>query len=337
MKIKKHSVFQLVLIDLVCIGIGLNVFALFHHVLDFSKDEEPVTLPTASVYEQAEESPAAAQEIKQPETAEPAMPAEETPAETPEEPVPTRNGRWGDRFAEQFTDGEVLQTEDSYRSENISVTVRDVEENGVIYHVAEIYISDLQYLKTGFGRGGYKKGTEKIKNIAQDVGAIIAITGDHYGARAEGTVVRNGVLYRDSSFEDVAVLTNDGELLTFTAEQFKAYDLETEGAWQVWSFGPMLLENGEPMTKFNSSVTRANPRSAIGCVEPGHYFFVQVDGRIKTSKGMTMEQLSQLFYDLGCKAAYNLDGGQTSAFCWLGELRSFPYGRDAWDIIYIGE
>ena len=91
------------------------------------------------------------------------------------------------------------------------------------------------------------------------------------------------------------------------------------------------------MTQFKSDVQRPNPRSAIGYFEPGHYCFVQVDGRIESSRGMTLEELSQLFADLGCTAAYNLDGGQSSGFVWQGQLQSYPYKRPVYDIIYVSE
>lgn len=94
------------------------------------------------------------------------------------------------------------------------------------------------------------------------------------------------------------------------------------------------------MEKFNSNVNPANPRSAIGYYEPGHYCFVLVDGRQQGySKGMTLKALSQLFYDLGCVDAYNLDGGQTAVMAFDGKLASHPYegGRKTSDILYIAE
>jgi exopolysaccharide biosynthesis protein len=67
---------------------------------------------------------------------------------------------------------------------------------------------------------------------------------------------------------------------------------------------------------------------------------VLVDGRQPGySEGLSMKQLSQLFYDLGCKVAYNLDGGQTAVMAFMGEMVNQPYngGRDVSDIIYIAE
>ena len=94
------------------------------------------------------------------------------------------------------------------------------------------------------------------------------------------------------------------------------------------------------MTEFNSNVVRANPRTAIGYYEPGHYCFIVVDGRqTGYSEGLSMEDLSQLMYDLGCKVAYNFDGGQTSMMVFDGKVVNKPYkdGRSCSDIVYVGE
>jgi exopolysaccharide biosynthesis protein len=54
---------------------------------------------------------------------------------------------------------------------------------------------------------------------------------------------------------------------------------------------------------------------------------------------MTLAQLATLFQDLGCKVAYNLDGGQTSEMVFNGKVVNHPYrgGRTTSDIIYVGE
>ena len=331
---KKQKLSTVILLDLFCVGAGLIIFALFHHVINFEKDSEPVVLMTSEpVQEQISYGETAAEDT---------IEAEYTPdsSEGPDEPEETKkvfSGMWGEKFADKFTEGDPVVTDTSYVSENINVSVSHIEENGIIYNIADIYISDIQYLKAGLAGDAYRNGTELIANMSSRLGAVVAISGDHYGARQEGTVLRNGILYRETDFEDVCVINTLGEMKTYTAEEFDIEEIKQNGAWQIWTFGPELLRDGEVKTSFNSDVTRANPRSAIGYVEPGHYYFVQVDGRINSSRGMTMEELSQLFYDLGCTAAYNLDGGQSAGFTWMGELISYPYKRPVWDIIYIGE
>ena len=313
----KRKLIRAFCLDILLVGIGLNVFALFHHVLDFSPKTEPVELVAP-----------AAPEPSAPVADEGAGPV----SEEPERPL-----TWREKFADKFTDGDVVQTENSYKSGNINITVSKIEEDGIIYHVADIYITDIRYLRGGFSHGVYSARSAPISETASLYNAVVALSGDHYRARYEGIVVRNGVLYRESRFADVCVLYTDGVMATFAVEDFDLAAESEKGIWQVWSFGPMLLDNGQAMTQFNSELQRANPRSAIGYFEPGHYCFVQVDGRIESSRGMTLEELSQLFADLGCTAAYNLDGGQSSGFVWQGELQSYPYNRPVSDIIYVSE
>jgi exopolysaccharide biosynthesis protein len=141
---------------------------------------------------------------------------------------------------------------------------------------------------------------------------------------------------------DVCVMFNDGTIQTFSPKDFDIEKIKTQGAWQAWTFGPMLLKDGQPMKKeeFNSGVNTKNPRSAIGYFEPGHYCFLIVDGRqAGYSGGMSTEEMSQLFFDLGCKAAFNLDGGQSAEMAYMGELANKPFdgGRSINDILYIAD
>ena len=100
-------------------------------------------------------------------------------------------------------------------------------------------------------------------------------------------------------------------------------------------------DEGIAKTNFNSAystINRQNPRTIIGYYEPGHYCFVTVDGR-KTgySNGLTIAESALLMESLGCKLAFNLDGGQTSQFYWNDQVFNKPYngGRFTSDIIYI--
>jgi len=148
------------------------------------------------------------------------------------------------------------------------------------------------------------------------------------------------VLYRDDDFPmmDVCVLYWDGTMETYPSMPFKSDEQIEKGAYQVWNFGPMLLdETGMHKENFNSAVDKANPRTAIGYYEPGHYCFVVVDGRGGDSDGITMQNLSLLMEKLGCKRAYNLDGGQTSILVWNDAVANQPSdgGRRCSDAVVI--
>jgi exopolysaccharide biosynthesis protein len=125
-------------------------------------------------------------------------------------------------------------------------------------------------------------------------------------------------------------------------EEFDYDTVTAAGAYQIWTWGPMLLDDGQPMTEFNmpDTIGGANPRSAVGYFEPCHYCFVLVDGgQGSYSEGLRLPELSQLMYDLGCTEAYNLDGGHSSEMAFFGEFVNHPEGggRRYSDIVYIGE
>lgn len=253
-----------------------------------------------------------------------------------------------DQFSEQFSDTVEL-TENSYKNEDISISVtKHTEGSGadrVTYYVADIYLADITCLQSGFADGIYGIGyTETVQSMAQSLNAILAINGDFYGNGDNGVVIRNGILYRSTMNDsDICVLYSDGTMRTYSPWNFDAEQVMEDGAWQAWSFGPELLdEEGNQRTAFNADwhISKTHPRSAIGYFEPGHYCLVVVDGRQEGySNGMTLYQLSELFYRLGCKAAYNLDGGKSSSMTFMASEVNRPVdgGREVSDCIIIKE
>jgi exopolysaccharide biosynthesis protein len=273
------------------------------------------------------------------------------PAQTPGETAPGETataapvdpGDWRAKFADKFTDGEVEKTENSYKSANINISIEKVNKDGSVYFIADIYVADLKYFKSAFAKKSDVMGGRALTDkVAKENNAILAINGDHC-VDNEGTVVRNGKLFRKpKSSLDVLVMNYDGSMQTFSPQEYDVEKTLADGVWQVWSFGPMLLKDGQPLTKFNSTmqIGGENPRTAVGYFEPGHYCFVVVDGRQSGySKGFTLTQLSQLFADLGCSAAYNMDGGRSAEMAFMGKVFSHPMDgrRSTTDILYIGE
>lgn len=236
---------------------------------------------------------------------------------------------------------EAYATKDEYISDDIYIRITEQDAGYVVFYVADIYVRDIKNLRTAFANDTYGRGQRAYAwDIAVDHRAILAVNGDYYSAREDGVVIRNGVLYRETLYQDVCVLYQDGTMETYTAEQFDLNAVQQRGAWQAWSFGPGLLdENGAAQTKFNSAVVNNNPRCGIGYFEPGHYCFVVVDGRSELSRGVTLAEFSLIFEQLGCKAAYNMDGGNTAVMTYGKTLVSEPSqgGRAVSDIIMIAE
>lgn len=302
--------------DIVLAAVILLVFAYFHHGRMYLLGRGFVEAPAATA---------------QPTAAASAQPTPET--EAPDETL-VANG--------PFTDGTIEQTENSYRSANVSVSWTRHEDRSndglVVYYVADIWLRSSEYLRTAYVTNGYRS----VHDMAAESNAILAIDGDYAFSREYGPIVRNGAFLRDTGFDDILVYYTDGSMRIFRGN---AFDMDAElekGAVQVWSFGPALLDaEGKSIDKFNTNIAGLNPRAALGYYEPGHYCFVVVDGRGENgSRGYKLEELSRLFESLGCTLAYNFDGGKSAVMVWDGDTTvNTPAdgGRNVTDILYIAK
>lgn len=229
-----------------------------------------------------------------------------------------------EKFAEHFTDT-VVSTGTSYSSPNLSVEIsRHTQGSGsdtVTYYVADVYLADLSSFQTAFAGGGYSPDgqREHLDTMSRRVGAILAMNGDSYcfnRSHCNGLLVRNGTVYRNNpTTQDICVLYQDGTMATYSPNQFDPQAALEQGILQTWIFGPRLLDDrGKALKTFDTwdYIKKIHPRTALGYYEPGHYCFVVVDGRQSGySRGMSLPELAQVFEDLGCTAAYNVDGGHT--------------------------
>jgi exopolysaccharide biosynthesis protein len=323
---RKAPVPLLIIIDILLAALLLLIFYVTNY--EMTGETEGVALPT----------PAASVAVLTPSAANSPDPTESAAADTPAPTVDPND--WRAKFADKFTDGAVETDENSYKSANIDITIDKIMKDDVPYFIADIYVADVQNFRTAFAKQADVLGAKELTStIAEENNAILAINGDHC-LDNKGLIIRNGNYYpAEMRGADVLVMYRDGTMDTLPPEEVDVEKIKSESPYQVWSFGPMLLKDGQPMTEFNSDITRSNPRSAVGYYEPGHYCFVQVGGRLEDySLGCTMEELSQLFADLGCKVAYNLDGGQSSEIIFMGEMLNQQNGRRSTpDILYIGE
>jgi exopolysaccharide biosynthesis protein len=257
----------------------------------------------------------------------------------------------GDSSSSDETVGEnAIVTESSYSDDNISITLTEYREYDTSIYVADITLTDAGYLKTAFAENTYGKNvTEKTSAIASENDAILAINGDFYGAQNSGYVIRNGKIYREtvsnSSQEDLVIYA-DGSFEIVTEGSVTASELLENGAVQVLSFGPGLIENGEITVTESEEVAKAktsNPRTAIGIIDELHYVMVISDGRTDESTGLSLEELAEFMQSLGVETAYNLDGGGSSTMVFNGVVINNPTTngksikeRSVSDIVFIG-
>lgn len=254
---------------------------------------------------------------------------------------------------ENFSESEVPQNsgfpdENNFRDDNISISLSQYRIKDTKVYVADIKLSSAQYLKTAFAYDSYGKNiTAKTSQIAAAHNAIFAINGDYYGTREAGIVIRNGIVYRDTPREDeVLCVYSDGSFEVIDPYSTTADDLIKGGAWQAFSFGPALVENGEISVSVSEEVGKAmasNSRTAIGMIEPLHCVCVVSDGRTDESEGLSLYELADFMKGLGVETGYNLDGGGSSSMVFGGRLINKPTTngrriseRSVSDIVYLG-
>lgn len=306
----------IVILDIMLIGASLCTFAYFHHVRKSDMVSDDIQVNTDSVVIDAEKGSSSVV-------------------------------YWKDLYADRFTDTVEL-TPTSYSSPGVSIniekTVTTLNGGPLVYYVADICISDIRSFERYFANDSFGSYRQAVIDMGKDSGAILCMNGDYYGNQSAGIVIKNGTVYRSKQSNcDVCVLFYDGTMKTYSPSEFDLDEVLEQAPYQSWSFGPMLLDgNGEVLSSFNVSdyVFDTNPRSGIGYYAPGHYCFVVVDGRWSNySWGVTIKEYAEIFHELGCKQAYNLDGGQSSILTFNNAYvnKDIYGGRDMSDVLIIKE
>lgn len=259
---------------------------------------------------------------------------------------PGRGGDGSSGSTSSTSSGTVIGT---YSDTKSKITVTQYRAYDSNIYVADVEVTDGTSILSAFANNTYGRNiTDTTSDMAEENNAVLAINGDYYGARQSGYVIRNGVVYRNqgSNGEDM-VISKDGTLSFISESDTTTDSLIQKQAWQVLSFGPVLVENGEVAVTENDEVGMAmasNPRTAIGTVAKNHYLFVVSDGRTSESAGLSLYELANFMKALGATNVYNLDGGGSSTMVFQGEVVNNPTTngnkiseRAVSDILYIGK
>ena len=259
---------------------------------------------------------------------------------------PGRGGQGRPGSTSSTSSGTVIGT---YSDSKSKITVTQYRAYDSNIYVADVEVTDGTSILSAFANNTYGRNIiDTTSDMAEENNAVLAINGDYYGARQSGYVIRNGVVYRNqgSNGEDM-VISKDGTLSFISESDTTTDSLIQKQAWQVLSFGPVLVENGQIAVTENDEVGMAmasNPRTAIGTVAKNHYLFVVSDGRTSESAGLSLYELANFMKSLGATKVYNLDGGGSSTMVFQGEVVNNPTTngnkiseRAVSDILYIGK
>lgn len=207
------------------------------------------------------------------------------------------------------------------------------------WYETEVFCSEDSPLYTVLSNNKSTEGKGLVDPIklANSNHAVLAISDDYYGFRISnkltiGVIVRNGIIRNEKTYpahkgrfpnlETLAVY-NDGSMKTYLSNEHTAQEYLDMGATNVFSFGPILVQNGQ----LGNDVIKPDyyhyrePRCAIGMIEPYHYLIVTVDGRLdkENIRGVYMDWVAQLMLEKGVTEALNLDGGGTCILMFMGK------------------
>jgi exopolysaccharide biosynthesis protein len=241
-------------------------------------------------------------------------------------PTPTPSA---DPWAQTFTDGGAyIKVPDwdkgpwIYKDGTLSVDIERRTFSGTSYFRAEIYVRGGTLPFGGFAYNDQKAGHRALPYlIARQNQAVFAITGDYIknNKSIAGIMIRQSIVFANTSKKQSLAIMPDGNLKIIDPGQTDAQKLLAMGVKDVFSFGPVLVDNGKINTDGIRKATNiggasiTNWRTAIGQISAGHYIAVV------NPVGLTLTQVAQIFVDNGCTLAYNLDGGHSTSIVFMGE------------------
>ena len=227
-------------------------------------------------------------------------------------------------------------TENTYKSNEIEIKIDKKEQgegkNKVTYYIADIKIENPDRIKRAFAKD--QVGTnivEKMHEITSRNNAILAINGDYYAFRKNGIIISNSQVYREVPTREGLAIYKDGTMKAYDEKSTTAEVLIADGVKETLSFGPVLVRNGKADANYENyavdddniirgNIAIENPRTGIGYYDKNHYCFIVVDGRREGySKGVTLNEFAQIFENLGCQLAYNLDGGNSANMYFMNK------------------
>lgn len=216
-----------------------------------------------------------------------------------------------------------------------------------VYTVAEVKLAHPSQFRRFLAGGEFGSDIQTVTTeMAATVNAVLASSGDFYGYRKYGAVVYEGQLRRfEGEQVDTCYITESGDLLFTYRGQLKSEEdakkfIEDNHVRFSLAFGPVLLDNGEIMVPNTYSLGEINgtySRAAICQWDKLHYLVVNTSQEAGYWHRYPVKVFAKFIQELGCKKAYALDGGQTTAIVMNDELITLPdyrTQRKISDIIY---
>lgn len=262
-------------------------------------------------------------------------------------------------------------TENGYEDQTIRVRLEDREEDGVIWHIAFVEIASPTQLRTAtrksielndmYGSASEKELEKKLKSVlmseqtgsvsgmASQYHAVVAINGDNFQSETAKKTFEYRMTYKVRSktnqTKDMLIIDENGDFHLVTAQKSDAQSKALAAVAaehrivNAMTFGPALVIDGteqEISKNYGFNPNRPEPRAAIGQTGTLSYVLAVAEGR-GASSGVNFQQLAHFMHGLGCRQAFNLDGGNSAEMVFGDrKYKGMPGGdeRGLNDIIY---
>lgn len=114
----------------------------------------------------------------------------------------------------------------------------------------------------------------------------------------------------------------NGRPLIFIPDSARMAEREEPDS-NIMTAGPLLVYKGRlmPMRDDKTFVTSRHNRTAIGVKGDGTILLVTVDGRMRESEGLSLQDFQRMLRYLGCLDALNMDGGGSTTMY----VKGFPH------------
>lgn len=241
----------------------------------------------------------------------------------PDIPSPSETKPGGQSGEPEDTTVYTETTTEADKSDGIEI----FDVSGSTYSGKLMVVSDPSRLFVGVsGDLGDEYAGKTVPEIAKLYNATAAINGGRFedeggygdGGTPVGIVISQGqVLWGEEGITyEIIGFNSDNVFIVGNMTVQQALDA---GIRDAVSFGPILIMNGVA-SDVKGSGGGLNPRTAIGQRADGAILLLTVDGRQTSSLGASYSDLIKIMKDFGAVNAANLDGGNSTAMYYKGQI-----------------
>ncbi|MDS0527149.1 phosphodiester glycosidase family protein [Clostridium sp. SHJSY1] len=215
-----------------------------------------------------------------------------------------------------------------YRSNSLSIDIEPIVKinPNIKYWITHVKINSPNQLKTTFGHDNFMAEREKTSEITSRNQGILGINASAFffdTNKPSGIIIQKGKILAEG-YGTPLCIKRDGTFYIPTSGK-TGKELIQQGVKHTFTFGPILINNGEKIPITFGSPNGSYPRTAIGQVSINEYYIITADGkRPGYSIGLTTQELQDLLFDRGATIAYNLDGGGSTTLYFNGRLVNSP-------------